>query len=166
MEGNHSSGTVRAVMSLHPRHGFLFQVLLANLTQNTRYYYRVGDATAGWSQTYTFVTETSLDDDSEHIVGLFGDMGTAIPAGYQVCKQMEDDNQQLAFNLLVHVGGLFHFLLGWLDLRCDVLLFQILRTHPRRFTGPRAPSTPHLTMSRSLSGTSGPTKSSHSPVRD
>ncbi len=40
------------------------------------------------------------------IIGMFGDMGTNIPAGAEVCKQMEGDHAILSFNLLVHVGDI------------------------------------------------------------
>ena len=65
------------------------QVQLSGLAPATRYYYRVGDAQAGWSDTYSFMTEPLLNDPNPQIIGVFGDMGTAIPAGFEVCKQME-----------------------------------------------------------------------------
>jgi hypothetical protein len=33
-------------------------------------------------------------------------MGTAIPAGFEVCEQMEEDHAETPFNLLVHVGDI------------------------------------------------------------
>jgi len=86
--------------------GVIHQVNLTNLAQQTRYYYRVGDAVSGFSDVFSFVTQPVQEDTSTHIVGMFGDMGTAIPAGFEVCEQMEEAHQTLPFNLLVHVGDI------------------------------------------------------------
>ena len=57
-------------------HGAIHQVLLSDLPPMTRFYYRVGDAKAGWSDTYSFQTQPAPGDTSTHVYGIFGDMGT------------------------------------------------------------------------------------------
>lgn len=86
--------------------GVIHEGLITGLSANTRYSYRVGDGISAWSYVANFTTPPLSGDLKPIIVGMFGDMGTAIPVGFKVCEQMEADHAKIPFNLLVHVGDI------------------------------------------------------------
>ncbi|KAK9116571.1 hypothetical protein Sjap_015518 [Stephania japonica] len=57
--------------------GWIHYGVMRNLNKGTRYYYKVGSDSGGWSDTHSFI---SRDGDShETIAFLFGDLGTSTP---------------------------------------------------------------------------------------
>lgn len=57
-----------------PEYGYHHTVTLPTLSPATRYYYRVGDAAAGFSDIFSFVTAADTYDDG-YSVAVYGDMG-------------------------------------------------------------------------------------------
>ncbi|XP_074329006.1 putative inactive purple acid phosphatase 2 [Apium graveolens] len=57
--------------------GFIHDGVMKDLKQGTRYYYKVGSDSGGWSISYSFVSHNG--NSSETVAFLFGDMGTATP---------------------------------------------------------------------------------------
>jgi hypothetical protein len=67
------------------------------------YRFRVGNAKA-WSNEISF--KTDCPTVTKHTFAVMGDMGTVIPAGYLVAKQIEEDHQVTPFSAVVHVGDI------------------------------------------------------------
>ncbi|XP_051122030.1 probable inactive purple acid phosphatase 2 [Andrographis paniculata] len=57
--------------------GFIHDGVMVDLQQGKRYYYKVGSDSGGWSTAYTFVSP--MNEPSETVAFLFGDMGAAAP---------------------------------------------------------------------------------------
>lgn len=65
------------------------QVKLTGLQPGALYHYRVGDAASNtWSDDYTFRTEPATPGKA--VFGAYGDMGTTIPEGFLVARQIAD----------------------------------------------------------------------------
>lgn len=56
------------------------------------------------SSEYSFRTDCS--NVSQYRFAVMGDMGTVIPAGYLVSKQMFEDHQVTPFSAVIHVGDI------------------------------------------------------------
>ena len=56
--------------------GVIHQVELPSLAPNTEYFYRVGDADAGFTDVFSFTTKPLANDSGVYVIGMFGDMGT------------------------------------------------------------------------------------------
>ncbi|CAF0850169.1 unnamed protein product [Rotaria sordida] len=67
------------------------------------YYYKVGNSKA-WSNEISFKTDCPAV--TTHTFAVMGDMGTVIPAGYLVAKQIKEDHQVTPFSAVVHVGDI------------------------------------------------------------
>ncbi|CAF4007799.1 unnamed protein product [Adineta steineri] len=83
--------------------GTIFEAWMTELEQCQIYYYRVGNANS-WSDESSFKTDCS--NASTHIFAVMGDMGTIIPAGFLVTKQIKEDHQITPFSSVVHVGDI------------------------------------------------------------
>ncbi|UJR07145.1 hypothetical protein I4U23_011433 [Adineta vaga] len=83
--------------------GTIYEAWMTNLEQCQVYYYRVGNAKA-WSDEYSFKTDCA--NRSTRIFAVMGDMGTIIPAGHLVAKQITEDHQNTPFTCVVHVGDI------------------------------------------------------------
>ncbi|KAL9225888.1 hypothetical protein vseg_001764 [Gypsophila vaccaria] len=68
--------------------GFVFDALMTGLKKGTRYYYKVGSDSGGWSPTYSFVSRN--EDSDETVAYMFGDMGTATP--YKTYIRTQDES--------------------------------------------------------------------------
>ena len=56
--------------------GVIHQVELPSLAPSTGYFYRVGDADAGFTNVFSFTTKPHTNDSGVYVIGMFGDMGT------------------------------------------------------------------------------------------
>ena len=65
--------------------------------------FRVGHSKA-WSNEISFKTDCPAA--TIHTFAVMGDMGTIIPAGFLVTKQIIEDHQVTPFSSIVHVGDI------------------------------------------------------------
>ena len=63
----------------------------------------MGNAKA-WSDEFSFKTDCS--NVSTRVFAVMGDMGTVIPAGHLVAKQITEDHRTTPFTSVVHVGDI------------------------------------------------------------
>jgi len=84
--------------------GWIHQVTVTELSTSTTYFYICGSA-ENWSDEFSFTTGPSKPSPTQvYKFAVMGDMGTTIPMGWAVTDQMIDDNENLHFNLVIHVG--------------------------------------------------------------
>lgn len=85
--------------------GHIHTVTLRNLQPAQTYNYRVGDPTHNaWSPIHRFST---MDPHQTEVrIATFGDMGTVMPMGFEVTKQMIKDDADINFQLIVHAGDI------------------------------------------------------------
>eukprot|EP01087_Luapelamoeba_hula_P023788 TRINITY_DN881_c0_g1_i4.p1 TRINITY_DN881_c0_g1~~TRINITY_DN881_c0_g1_i4.p1 ORF type:complete len:467 (+),score=57.41 TRINITY_DN881_c0_g1_i4:108-1403(+) len=72
---HHSTGTTR---SYHAPAGYCHDVLITDVSQGVRYYYRAGNDVDGWSEEYHFLIKISTGKPTAAdpvVVPIFGDMG-------------------------------------------------------------------------------------------
>ncbi|GJN10528.1 hypothetical protein PR202_ga28627 [Eleusine coracana subsp. coracana] len=67
--------------------GFVFDGLMKELEPGKRYFYKVGSASRGWSDTYSFISRDT--EANETIAFLFGDMGTFVPYNTYIRTEIE-----------------------------------------------------------------------------
>jgi hypothetical protein len=83
--------------------GLIYNAVMTNLQPNTKYTYRVGDASTNvWSFEYSFSTERQTD--RPFVFAVYGDMGTIQLLGFKVFEMMFQDYQTTPFDMMVHVG--------------------------------------------------------------
>ncbi|CAF0749803.1 unnamed protein product [Rotaria sordida] len=83
--------------------GTIYEAWMTSLDQCQTYYYKVGNSKA-WSNEISFKTDCPAV--TTHTFAVMGDMGTVIPAGYLVAKQIKEDHQVTPFSAVVHVGDI------------------------------------------------------------
>ncbi|CAF1431275.1 unnamed protein product [Adineta ricciae] len=83
--------------------GTIYEARMITLQPCQIYYYRVGNAKA-WSEEFSFKTDCS--NVSTRVFAVMGDMGTVIPAGHLVAKQITEDHRTTPFTSVVHVGDI------------------------------------------------------------
>eukprot|EP00698_Gefionella_okellyi_P004933 TRINITY_DN14556_c0_g1_i1.p1 TRINITY_DN14556_c0_g1~~TRINITY_DN14556_c0_g1_i1.p1 ORF type:complete len:503 (-),score=73.79 TRINITY_DN14556_c0_g1_i1:44-1552(-) len=83
--------------------GWIHKVTLTGLVRGNRYHYRVGDG-SNWSADYNFRTESPTPQPG--IIATYGDMGTTIPEGFLVARQIAEDHQKYHFDAVLHNGDL------------------------------------------------------------
>lgn len=86
--------------------GVLHRAYLPPMPAATTFFYRVGDSAGGWSEVFSLTTPPLASASGVQIFSTWGDMGTAIPSGYRVCQQMEEDHKKDPFNLVLAIGDL------------------------------------------------------------
>ncbi|CAM4827731.1 unnamed protein product [Rotaria magnacalcarata] len=83
--------------------GTIYEAWMTNLNQCQTFYYRVGNSKV-WSHENSFKTDCSTATTRTYAV--MGDMGTVIPAGFLVAKQIKEDHHITPFSAVVHVGDI------------------------------------------------------------
>lgn len=83
--------------------GTIYEAWMTGLNRCQTYYYRVGDSKK-WSNEMSF--KTDCPNATIHTFAVMGDMGTVIPAGYLVAKQIRKDHDVTPFTSVVHVGDI------------------------------------------------------------
>jgi len=84
-------------------HKIIHTVKVSKLNPASVYYYKCGDLKAGYSPEYSFTTPPPK---APTVYGLVADMGTYIPMGWAVCKQLADDHKRYNFSLIIHAGDI------------------------------------------------------------
>jgi hypothetical protein len=75
----------------------------SSIIETILYLFRVGNSKS-WSDEISF--KTDCPNITKHIFAVMGDMGTVIPAGFLVTKQITQDHQVTPFSAVVHVGDI------------------------------------------------------------
>lgn len=83
--------------------GTIYEAWMTNLNQCQTYYYQVGYAKA-WSRKFSF--KTDCPTNTKHTFAVMGDMGTVIPAGFLVAKQITEDHKVTPFTAVIHAGDI------------------------------------------------------------
>jgi hypothetical protein len=83
--------------------GTIYEAWMTDLDECQTYYYKVGNSKA-WSNEISF--KTDCPNVTKRTFAVMGDMGTVIPAGYLVTKQIKEDHQVTPFSAVVHVGDI------------------------------------------------------------
>jgi hypothetical protein len=84
----------------------------AVIEDGTRYYYRVGDGGAQWSQERTFQLEHAPTAGKPTRIAWGGDMGTYIPAGWRVARQMQAMHAAAPLHAVAIVGDIAYGTIG------------------------------------------------------
>jgi len=84
-------------------HKYIHVVKATALSPATKYYYKCGDKLAGYSPEFSFTTPPPVGPTAYALVA---DMGTYIPLGWAVAKQLAEDHQKYNFSLVIHAGDI------------------------------------------------------------
>ncbi len=79
------------------------KTLIARLFSSFFGHFRVGNSEV-WSEEMSFKTDCS--NVTKRTFAVMGDMGTVIPAGFLVAKQIREDHQVTPLSAVVHVGDI------------------------------------------------------------
>jgi phosphodiesterase/alkaline phosphatase D-like protein len=94
--------TTTGSSSRYLRSPYIHAAKLVSLQKDTKYYYQVGDEIGGWSQVFSFHTES---DSLPLVFAVIGDHGTSSNSQMVFDTMVEFDKKQ-SYKFLVHAGDL------------------------------------------------------------
>lgn len=100
-----ASGTCATYLPGDDEGSFSHHAIMTGLSPSTTYYYKVGDATAGFSDVMQFKSSPAATDDSTISFMLWGDMGAAKPSeSNQSIELIRQFHKEGRADFMLHVG--------------------------------------------------------------